>query len=105
MFGLRVTNGFLALERSAAELEAAKALPEPELPAELLQEAPPAPDLRNRPATPQSPEPTSRSISLRGIHAVQHEATVCAAAAQVRRIAAMRFAAAHRAKARTFCKV
>ncbi len=108
MFGLRTINGVLALDRTAKEREAAAAVPEPELPPEALL---PAAGCARPPPTPpstivheQAAAPIAHShsspITLRGINAIRHEAMANAAAAHVRRLAAMRFAAAHRAKAR-----
>jgi hypothetical protein len=92
LFGLRTINGVLALSRSESEREAAAVVPEPELPPDVLQPAAINPE--------PPPPPPSIAPKLAAMNTIRNEAMATAAAAHVRRLAAMRFAEAHRNKVR-----
>jgi hypothetical protein len=92
LFGLRTINGVLALSRSESEREAAAVVPEPELPSDVLHPA----AINPEPPLP----PPSIAPKLAAMNTIRNEAVATAAAAHVRRLAAMRFAEAHRNKVR-----
>ena len=92
LFGLRTINGVLALSRSESEREAAAVVPEPELPSDVLHPA----AINPEPPLP----PPSIAPKLAAMNTIRNEAMATAAAAHVRRLAAMRFAEAHRNKVR-----